>query len=311
VPIHDDIRTLDPAAFRGVDLVCGGFPCTDISAAGKGAGIGGARSGLWFEMARIIAGVRPRWCLIENVSALRTRGADRVLADLESLGYDAWPLVVGAWAVGAPHRRNRVWIVARRLDNAAEPRLTGDAGRESARSLRDEARREESAGSRCEGADGGRELADARCDASEQRGRTESGADAARAGGVCAHLLHAEQPRLEGLRADAGQPTQPEPRYSSPRWPARPGEAQHEWEEPRLVAYATVEPDGRPGLARQDTDSRSPEQPMGSPTPGLPARLVRARRRNNREALKAYGNAICWPVAEAVLKAMIGARGRS
>lgn len=69
-------------------------------------------------MRRIIGECRPRWVLAENVPALRTRGADIVLADLEALGYSAWPVVVGAWAVGAPHRRDRVWIVARRVSDA-------------------------------------------------------------------------------------------------------------------------------------------------------------------------------------------------
>lgn len=95
-----------------VDLVCGGFPCQDISVAGKGVGLSGERSGLYWEMWRVIKEVRPDWVLAENVPALRTRGADDVIASLEGLGYTVWPIVVGAWAVGAPHKRDRVWIVA-------------------------------------------------------------------------------------------------------------------------------------------------------------------------------------------------------
>lgn len=94
-----------------IDLLCGGFPCQDLSVAGKGKGLSGERSGLWWEMHRLIRGLRPDWLLIENVPALRTRGADDVLGALESEGYTCWPTVVGAWAVGAPHRRDRVWIV--------------------------------------------------------------------------------------------------------------------------------------------------------------------------------------------------------
>ncbi len=114
---YTDVRTLDGNEWRGrVDVVAGGFPCTDCSVAGKGEGLGTeeapTRSGLWFEMRRIIAECRPRWVLAENVPALRTRGGDTVLADLESIGYAAWPVVVGAWTVGAPHRRERVWIIA-------------------------------------------------------------------------------------------------------------------------------------------------------------------------------------------------------
>lgn len=94
-----------------LSIVTGGFPCQDISSAGTGAGIDGARSGLWKEMHRVIDAVRPCWVIAENVPPLRTRGADRVLGDLERIGYDCWPLVVGADDVGAPHRRKRVWIV--------------------------------------------------------------------------------------------------------------------------------------------------------------------------------------------------------
>lgn len=92
-------------------ILAGGFPCQDISAAGKGAGLIGDRSGLWREMWRLIRTTRPTWLLIENVPALRTRGSDSVLVALEALGYSTWPLVVGALHVGAPHQRQRVWIV--------------------------------------------------------------------------------------------------------------------------------------------------------------------------------------------------------
>ena len=117
VPVYDDIRTLTAARLRddGVPppwLVCGGFPCQDVSLAGRGAGIEGARTGLWSHMARLVAECRPRWVVAENVPGLRGRGADRVLHDLESAGYAYWPLVVGAVHAGAPHRRARVWLVA-------------------------------------------------------------------------------------------------------------------------------------------------------------------------------------------------------
>lgn len=113
IPNLGDVKGINGEDFRGtVDVVCGGFPCQDISTAGKGAGIHGERSGLWFEMLRIIRGSRPAFCLLENVPALRSRGADDVLAGLEEAGYTARPFVVGAVHAGAPHRRQRVWIVA-------------------------------------------------------------------------------------------------------------------------------------------------------------------------------------------------------
>jgi len=112
-PIWDDVRTFDGTAWRGiVDVVSGGFPCQDISCAGRGAGIDGERSGLWSEMARIVGEVRPRYVLVENVPALTHRGLGRVLGDLAALGYDAQWGCVGAVHAGAPHRRLRLWIVA-------------------------------------------------------------------------------------------------------------------------------------------------------------------------------------------------------
>jgi len=94
-----------------VDLICGGFPCQDISVAGKGAGLAGERSGLWNDFARIIRTVRPRWVVIENVPALTARGLGTVLGDLAEIGFDAEWHCVPASAVGAPHRRERMWIV--------------------------------------------------------------------------------------------------------------------------------------------------------------------------------------------------------
>jgi len=114
-PIWDDIQTFDGRPWRGiVDVVSGGFPCQDISAAGKGAGIEGERSGMWREMARLVGEVRPRYVYIENSPMLTTRGGARVIADLTSLGYDAQWDIMGAADVGAPHQRDRIWVVAKR-----------------------------------------------------------------------------------------------------------------------------------------------------------------------------------------------------
>ena len=110
VNLGDITQITNPPA---VDVLCGGFPCQDISHAGKGAGIAvGTRSGLWFEYARLIAEVRPRWVVAENVAALRTRGLDTVLRDLDALGYVGEWHCIPAAAVGAPHQRDRLWIVA-------------------------------------------------------------------------------------------------------------------------------------------------------------------------------------------------------
>ncbi len=93
-------------------IITGGFPCQDISVAGKGAGIEGNRSGLWSEYWRIIREIRPRYAIIENVAALTFRGLDRVLSDLAEIGYDAEWQDIRAEDVGAPHRRERIWIMA-------------------------------------------------------------------------------------------------------------------------------------------------------------------------------------------------------
>lgn len=112
-PVWDDARTFDGNPWRGhVDIVSGGFPCQDISAAGKGAGINGERSGLWGEMARIIREVQPRYVLVENSPMLTSRGLGRVLGDLAAMGFDAKWGVLGAHHVGAPHKRDRIWILA-------------------------------------------------------------------------------------------------------------------------------------------------------------------------------------------------------
>ena len=113
-PIWDDVCTFDGKRWRGiVDVVSGGFPCTDISVAGKGAGIKGKESGLWSEMARIIGEVRPKFAFIENSPMLVTRGLDTVLCDLAQMGFDAKWGCISAAEVGANHKRDRIWIVAR------------------------------------------------------------------------------------------------------------------------------------------------------------------------------------------------------
>lgn len=125
VPIFHDIRELKGKDVGAVDVICGGFPCQDISFAGKGAGIEGERSGLWSEYARLIGEIRPRYVLVENVAALLGRGLDRVLGDLAALGYDAEWHCIPASAVGAPHRRDRIWIVA--YTRSEQHKSSGDA----------------------------------------------------------------------------------------------------------------------------------------------------------------------------------------
>ena len=114
VTIYDEVRNLNTRKinYKQVDIITGGFPCQDISMAGKGKGIEGERSGLWKEMFRIIRQCEPRWAIIENVSALTHRGLTVVLNDLAQAGYDAEWQCIQAKQVGAPHKRERIWIVA-------------------------------------------------------------------------------------------------------------------------------------------------------------------------------------------------------
>ena len=137
-PIWDDVATIDGNPWRGsVDLLCGGFPCQDISAAGKGAGITGERSGLWKEYARLIGEMRPKFVFAENSPLLRTRGLGVVLEDLASLGYNARWGVLGARDVGAPHKRDRMWVLAYTHGCSSQPTVErvlekneGEKGRE-------------------------------------------------------------------------------------------------------------------------------------------------------------------------------------
>lgn len=265
---YDDVRTVGAAAPR-VDILCGGFPCQDVSVAGKGAGLAGARSGLWFEFARIARELRPRIVVVENVAALLSRGLDTVLGDLSEAGYNAIWFDLRASDVGAPHRRERLFIVAWRRD-------VGDG-----------------AGARCEGLTGGvgegawrvssvaagagSDVAD--CDGGRcERERLAQHADESGARGCEPHGCGARGWRDGASVADARGSGSPRPRHdqrsvraasrsdreadqsvdvgggvaesgvggavdglprgldiTAHRWPTGPGEAQHEDEAPRVT----------------------------------------------------------------------------
>lgn len=125
VPCYENIITLTKRQLKRdgllpIDIIAGGFPCQDVSIARGGhvaQGIHGAKSSLWWEMLRLIEEVRPSWVVIENVPALRMRGADEVFSGLETLHYTVWPCVVGAIHAGASHRRQRVWVLAHAARN--------------------------------------------------------------------------------------------------------------------------------------------------------------------------------------------------
>jgi DNA (cytosine-5)-methyltransferase 1 len=126
VPIHSDIQDFNPPAFSA-DVICGGFPCQDISVAGKQAGIKqGTRSGLFYELIRVIRLVRPKYVVLENVAAIVTNGLGVVLGELAEAGYDAEWSCIRASDLGACHRRDRWWLVA--YANGKGPQGFGGAG---------------------------------------------------------------------------------------------------------------------------------------------------------------------------------------
>jgi DNA (cytosine-5)-methyltransferase 1 len=142
VPRHDDVRTAiqwwESETRPNVDLICGGFPCTDISNAGGKLGITGPQSGLWGAMFDMVRHLRPQFVLVENVAALTIRGLDTVLADLASIGFDAQWSTVSACSMGAPHSRERLFVLAypesfgweRRWSSEQGPTLLEPEGRD-------------------------------------------------------------------------------------------------------------------------------------------------------------------------------------
>lgn len=132
IPIYEDVRELNYDKLKadglgGIDCITGGYPCQPFSQAGKRKGDQDDRH-LWPEVNRLVATIRPRWCIFENVAGHVSMGLDEVLSDLEGQGYTAWPLIIPACALDAPHRRDRVWIVAHtgRFPSWAGEELDGD-----------------------------------------------------------------------------------------------------------------------------------------------------------------------------------------
>ena len=120
-PIFDDVKKLRKKDLPDdIDLICGGFPCTNISVAGKKEGIDGSQSGLWKEFYRLIKEIYPRWVIIENVANLRSLGLARVIKDLWKIGYECEWHIISARSVGACHLRERVWIIAYVTNTASE-----------------------------------------------------------------------------------------------------------------------------------------------------------------------------------------------
>lgn len=128
-PIWDDVRTLTAALLPEIDIISGGFPCQDISIAGNGEGLGGKRSGLFFEIIRLVGELRPRFVFLENVPAITLRGLERILLEFASLGYDCRWSIVSAAEIGACHVRERWWLCAHANSDGLQEELLQAAGR--------------------------------------------------------------------------------------------------------------------------------------------------------------------------------------
>ena len=122
----DDVCTVGASTLAPVDLICGGFPCQDVSSAGARRGLSGSRSGLWREFARVVSAVRPRWVVVENVASGAGLWVDAITSDMGERGYACLPIPISASDVGAPHRRARIFIVAH-ADRDRKPVLAVDA----------------------------------------------------------------------------------------------------------------------------------------------------------------------------------------
>ena len=125
-PIWDDVTTLSKSVLpRGIDIIFGGFPCQDISVAGSGVGLEGKRSGLFFEIMRLVDEIHPTFVFLENVPAIRTRGLSRVLIEFTARGYDCRWTVLSAAEVGAPHLRERWFLLAHANGERCKKRVEG------------------------------------------------------------------------------------------------------------------------------------------------------------------------------------------
>lgn len=285
-------------------IVTGGFPCQDISSAGRGAGLSGARSGLFWEMMRVVENRKPSWVFAENVGALSKRGMDSVVGAMESRGYSvADPIRVGDWAFGAPHERERWFIVA--VANRDDDRERTDARRGQSRQA-SEARHDACGRGASLGHTGHEHESERTRGAGRVRGerppvgQLDSGAGAAcpfcgyspcpdRYGCPNCHgegleVGDGQRAGLEGHRPDAGQSEVAEPGHAGDStrtrgWVCGYGPEQHEWEAPRVV-----------------------ESPLACAVHGVSRRVASYLR---REGVRATGNAVVPQQIAAIARGMI------
>lgn len=229
----DDVQTVGAANLLPVDGICGGFPCQDVSSAGRRAGLDGARSGLWFEYRRLVEELRPRWCVVENVTSGERAWLPRVQHDLVSLGYRTEAVRLGAVDVGAPHRRLRTFVLA--VANASGERWQRRAPEQSNLVFHD--------GGRLEGA--GRSGPRVGATPALQSGDLVGNPDAQRQ-----HQPQGPQSDQRRRTQDAGGGHAQCPmgrdadgipgRLDGHRWPAGRGQEQEAWEPPRVAGRGEI-----------------------------------------------------------------------
>ncbi len=268
-----DVRKANSSNLAPVDLVCGGSPCQDISLAGKGAGLAGGRSGLWFEYLRLVRELEPRWVVIENVAALRLRGLDAVLWGLADAGYDAEWATFGAVDVGAPHRRKRLVVLA----HASELDQPNEPGGDDPEAL---GRTRPRAGGRIES---GRSPPGAgQRVAAEQHGEADSGRQQ---GG-----------RVRGLQQGVGETQRDDPDRCGGAASVGDTDEQGLEERARVGGDTRSQRPAALRASRQGATQWQAEPPLGRVVDGLPRdmdRVERLRRTRVRVArLQALGNAV-------------------
>jgi DNA (cytosine-5)-methyltransferase 1 len=303
VPIYHDVRELSRAKLAAdglayIDVICGGFPCQDISFAGKRAGLEGARSGLWGEYQRLIGELRPRYVLVENVPGLLSLGMGTVCGDLAALGYDAvWDCVPAA-AVGAPHRRDRVWIVAHATDGRKPEQPAGNNGlpreasgeKERPRSSPSCGRYEWGAAERIK--NGGRVASEVAANAPDADGQGEHARPLhAEMGGAPEFVSDANGQRLEGA----------ELQRLRLRVVAEPGnDIRHADFQGLEVGQSLTGDDGEKFSPSVGTGWWFSEPNVGRVAHGVPARVDR---------LKGLGNAVVPQIPELIGRAILAAEG--
>ena len=321
VVMFDDVRTLTARSLAGLgplDAIVGSPPCQDASTANtKGRGVDGERTGLFFDAVRLVREVRPRWVCFENVPGLRARGYDRVHDALEAAGYAVRPLVVGAWHAGAPHKRNRVWIIA---NLSGVGRGQGRTGRPDPGDEREpeQAFHDAVSGGLPEALEGAagrdeRRVLGSRGEAGPGVGICpEAGTDDAHAAPMFGPALARGEPDGIGTGvaadADGRQPTQPG-RIAAGRFDLGAGTGRSDARHPDQTRLAQRE--GEPGYARQEQPTAfgaslsawdhwnggAPD--LGRVDDGV-SRALAARRGIGRACLAAYGDAVIPAITEAI-----------